>query len=127
MKRVLIVDDSTVLQKVLRVYLAGLECEFHIASSGREALETARRVRPDIIISDIYMPDGSGIELCRTIRATASLRRVPVLLISAHNDPMTRQQVAQSGAEAFLTKPIDSQRLFELVSQLLQPAAARTA
>lgn len=130
MKRVLIVEDSSVMQKVLRVYLSGLECEFHSASSGREGLEVARRIQPHIVISDIQMPGGTGIDLCRLLRAAPSLREIPIILIGAQGDIQSRHHAMQAGADAFLAKPIDSRRLFMRVSQLLDgrpvvPAAVR--
>jgi CheY-like chemotaxis protein len=126
-RRILLVDDSAILRDVLQVYLMGMQCEFHLANNGREALECAGRLHPDLVISDIQMPELTGLELCKAMRASPILGDIPVVLISTQSDTKTRREVVQSGAYGFLPKPVDSQRLATLVMQILRyhPSSSR--
>jgi PAS domain S-box-containing protein len=91
------------------------------AEDGLEALTLARRVHPDLIISDVSMPRMDGLGLCREIRADAELKTVPILLISAHQKD-TESAVAglRAGADDYLEVPFDSTRLVAKVSRLLE-------
>ena len=119
-KRILIVDDMRTLQMVLPVYLVGKFYEFETASSGTEALEKAETFGPDLVISDIQMPDFDGIQLCRVLRRNQRFSKVPIILMSSTlNDVAVRQRAEAAGASALLTKPIDPTALAEAVQRLM--------
>ena len=127
MKSILLVDDSPVVLGALRIYLGSLGCEIRVAPSGPAALEEAARRRPDVVISDVQMAGVTGFDLCRRIRDSDVLGDVGVLLITGRTDPETRREAARAGADAFLTKPLDPDRLVRIVSDLLaaeSPASA---
>lgn len=91
------------------------------AVDGQEALEVAKRERPDLVISDVTMPRLSGIEFCRRMREDAEMRSTPILLASAHRrDTESVVQGLKSGADDYLEVPFDSSRLIAKVSRLLE-------
>jgi CheY-like chemotaxis protein len=126
MKSILLVDDSPVVLGALRMYLGPLGCELRVAPSGAAALEEASRRCPDVLISDVNMAGASGFDLCRQIRQREDLRHVGIVLITGRTDAEARREAAQAGADAFLTKPLDPDRLCRIVSELLsdEPSAS---
>jgi PAS domain S-box-containing protein len=91
------------------------------AADGQEALEVAKRERPDLVISDVSMPRLSGIEFCRRMREDAEMKSTPILLASAHRrDTESVVQGLKSGADDYLEVPFDSTRLIAKVSRLLE-------
>jgi PAS domain S-box-containing protein len=91
------------------------------AADGQEALEVAKRERPDLVISDVTMPRLSGIEFCRRMREDAEMKSTPILLASAHRrDTESVVQGLKSGADDYLEVPFDATRLIAKVSRLLE-------
>src|SRR5512134_1038796 len=91
------------------------------AVDGQEALEVAKRERPDLVISDVSMPRLSGIEFCRRMREDAEMKSTPILLASAHRrDTESVVQGLKSGADDYLEVPFDATRLIAKVSRLLE-------
>ena len=91
------------------------------AVDGEEALEVAKRERPDLVISDVTMPRLSGIEFCRRMREDAEMKSTPILLASAHRrDTESVVQGLKSGADDYLEVPFDATRLIAKVSRLLE-------
>lgn len=119
-RRILIVDDMRTIQVLLPVYLVGHFYEFRSVSSGQEALDVLDEFRPDLVISDVNMPDMSGPELCRAIRASSVHADLPVILMSGSIDQAELNAVAsESRANAVVSKPIDPERLAATVSEIL--------
>ena len=91
------------------------------AADGQEALEVAKRERPDLVISDVTMPRLSGIEFCRRMREDAEMKSTPILLASAHRrDTESVVQGLKSGADDYLEVPFDATRLIAKLSPCLQ-------
>ena len=91
------------------------------AADGQEALEVAKRERPDLVISDVTMPRLSGIEFCKRMREDAEMKLTPILLASAHRrDTESVVQGLKSGADDYLEVPFDASRLIAKVSRLLE-------
>ncbi len=91
------------------------------AADGQEALEVAKRERPDLVISDVSMPRLSGIEFCKRMREDAEMKLTPILLASAHRrDTESVVQGLKSGADDYLEVPFDASRLIAKVSRLLE-------
>ena len=120
-KRILIVDDMRTLQMILQVYLVGKFYEFAFAATGEAGWEKVRSFAPDLIISDIAMPEVSGIELCRRVRADLRSHQIPVILISSSlGEEEVRSQAMAAGASEVMAKPVDPKLLVELVEKLLE-------
>lgn len=117
--KVLLVDDTKTLTTLMRIYLMGWSLEFYDAQHGAVALDLARRIRPDLVITDIKMPVMDGFELCSALRADPVLAKVPVILLTQLEDPATREKGLRAGATEFLTKPVSVESLREIVARVL--------
>lgn len=118
--RVLVVDDLEANRRLLEAKLTGEYYDVLLASRGEEAVQMAKRERPDIILLDVMMPGGiDGYEACRRIKANADTRHIPIVIITTLDDRENRLRGLQAGAEDFLTKPIDDVQLFSRVKSLV--------
>jgi len=116
---ILIVEDN----QSIREYIQGIFKNDHLvitASSGKEGLEQAMQHLPDIIISDILMEDGTGLELCSAIKNNPSLGHIPVILLTALSDAENRLKGTQCGADDYITKPFEKDLLIARVKALLE-------
>lgn len=106
MVSILIVDDDPSITTSLS---DGLSSEFmtHTASNGAEGLEMARKILPDIIITDISMPEMDGLEMCQNIKATGMTSHIPVILLTAKQDRQTIIHGLEAGASDYIVKPYD--------------------
>jgi len=109
--KILIVDDVSTNRIVFKVKLTAASYEPLLAADGASCLQIARDRQPDLILLDLDLPDMSGTEVLRRLRADPMTRRIPVVMFSAACDPVARMQALQAGADDFLTKPIDDQTL----------------
>jgi CheY-like chemotaxis protein/rhodanese-related sulfurtransferase len=124
MARVLIADDNSrnlyLLESILKGYGYGVTC----ARNGAEALELARQSRPDLIITDIFMPVMDGFALCMEWKADETLKDIPLIFYTAtYTDPKDEQFALSLGAERFLFKPQEPEALAEVVRQVLDEGA----
>jgi len=103
----LLVDDNTANLQVLRETLDGLGYKMLIAKNGRSALEIVRKAGPDLILLDIMMPEMDGYEVCRTIKADAVTRHIPVIFLTAMADAGDEARGLALGAADYITKPIN--------------------
>ncbi|HZI17377.1 MAG TPA: response regulator [Pyrinomonadaceae bacterium] len=92
------------------------------AADGQETLEVARAERPDIILMDLQLPRLNGFSVARFIRQEDALRRVPIIVVSAHDPAKHRALALAAGCNSFVTKPIDFNRLEELMRRLMDSA-----
>jgi DNA-binding response OmpR family regulator len=120
----LLVEDDADLAKVLRGRLAHAGYEVRCAASIAEARAALRAARPDLIVLDVMLPDGSGIDLLRSIRADADLRGLPVLVQTCLGAPARVEEGFEAGANAYLEKPADAARLLAAVRRLLDESRA---
>lgn len=121
-KRILIVDDSPAVRSFAKVGLMGHKVELIEAESGDRALRLLRVLAVDLVLADVNMPGTDGLSLARQLSASdrASLRKIPVILMSAEAVDGLRDRALQSGAQAFLKKPFASDELMAVVSRLLR-------
>jgi CheY-like chemotaxis protein len=89
------------------------------ACDGEETVEVARRVRPDIILMDLQLPRLNGFAVARFLRQTDSLRRVPIVVVSAYDPAKHRNLALAAGCNAYVQKPVDFDRLDELMTSLI--------
>lgn len=121
MTRVLVVDDESQNRYLLEVLLGGEGYEVVSASNGREALAAARRRTPDLVISDILMPEMDGFLLCRAMKADATLRNVPFVFYTATYTEAEDERVAlEAGGDLFLRKPTEPDTLLAAIRRLLE-------
>ncbi len=118
--RILVVDDLEANRRLLEAKLTGEYYEVLMAQRGEEAVQTAKRERPDLILLDVMMPGGiDGYEACRRLKAQPETRHIPVIILTTLDDRDNKLRGLQAGAEEFLTKPIDDVQLMARVKNLL--------
>jgi CheY-like chemotaxis protein len=116
----LVVDDVADNRAVAVGMLDQLGFETIGAASGADGLEKAQTLRPDLILMDLVMPGMDGLEATRRLRALPAFNDVPIIMLSASASAGDRQQSLQSGANAFLPKPIEHERLLVQIGSLLR-------
>ncbi len=118
--RILVVDDIHANVKLLEAKLTAEYFDVITATSGSEALEMALRVRPDIILLDVMMPKMDGFEVCVRLKADPETAHIPVIMITALDQPSDRVRGLEAGADDFLTKPVSDVALFARVKSLVR-------
>jgi FixJ family two-component response regulator len=117
-----VVDDEEPVRKALKRLLraAGLEAEGY--ASGQAFLDGTSERRPDCVVLDLHMPSMGGLQLLQHIRD--STKRLPVVVITAHDQPETREQCFAAGAAAYLRKPLEDRLLLNAISAALSKSGA---
>ena len=98
------------------------DCRLHLAVSVRDGIDLISRLRPDLVLVDLHLPDGSGLEVAEWMRTMPRLTRVPVVVVSADSTQAQRDAATVAGARAYLAKPIRLSETLQLIDELL-PAA----
>jgi CheY-like chemotaxis protein len=124
---VLVADDSKVILRVIERLLTTSGLEVALAASGEQALAWLSKERPDLIISDVNMPDRSGYEICNYVRSQGALSSTPLLLISGMVNDEVTQQAEACRADGVLKKPFDEALFKSRVFELLARRPARPA
>ena len=122
--RILVVDDEADFIELVKFRLAGLGCEFLVASDGVQALSQARQCKPDLILLDILLPDLDGLSVCDILRRQPATKKIPIIFMSALSSEVTKRTVAMH-ADDFFTKPLDLVRLERRIADLLHPETPR--
>lgn len=121
---VMVIDDEAINVKLVRKVLQEVGfVQFSDVTDPREALSRIRQASPDVILLDIMMPHINGLEILEAIRATAQLKHVPVLILTASVDRETKLEALELGATDFLTKPVDRAELIPRVRNALKMKA----
>ena len=118
--RVLVVDDVLANVRLLEAKLSAEYFDVITAMNGVDALESVQRVRPDIVLLDVMMPGIDGIEVCRRIKANPQTQHIPVIMVTALDQPEDRVKGLEAGADDFLTKPVNDLALFCRVKSLVR-------
>src|SRR6187402_817408 len=111
-QKVLVVDDEPQITRVLRHSLIAHRYDVRTAADGVSALDTFRDWHPDLVITDLQMPDMDGLELCREIRKASS---VPIIVLSVRGEEKTKVQALDAGADDYVTKPFGIDELMARV------------
>jgi two-component system cell cycle response regulator len=116
--RVLVVDDLPTNVKLLEARLSAEYFDVITATSGEEALAICERAKCDIALLDVMMPDMDGFEVCRRLKAGVSTHHIPVIMVTALDQPSDRVKGLEVGADDFLTKPVSDVALIARVRSL---------
>lgn len=117
--RVLIIDDVLENVEVLGETLAGF-CDIQFATSGAEGLDLVRTCLPDLILLDVMMPEMDGYEVCVALKSNPDTRNVPIIFVTAKNDPESESAALEAGAVDFIHKPISAPVVRARVNQQIQ-------
>jgi DNA-binding NtrC family response regulator len=126
MATILVVDDELGIRGLLSEILADEGHTVELAENAAEARSVRERLRPDLVLLDIWMPDVDGITLLKEW-SSASMLTMPVIMMSGHGTIDTAVEATKHGASAFLEKPITLQKLLRAVEQALAKPAPRAA
>ena len=106
--KILIVDDDIATGIILEGYLQSCNHYIHIVDNGKNALEWAEKIKPNLILLDIMMPGISGFEVCERLKNEKTTKRIPVLFITSLSDSDSHKKAIESGAEGFMVKPLNA-------------------
>jgi len=118
--RILVVDDNAANVDILQTRLASQGYEVVTATDGQAALDAAREHRPDLILLDVMMPKLDGFEVCRRLKADLALPFMPIILVTAKGESRDIVVGLDSGADEYLTKPVDHAALTARVKSILR-------
>lgn len=116
---VVVADDNADMRELLS-FILGREFAVHIARNGREALELVRRVNPDLVVTDVMMPEVTGIELCQAIKADPDTVSIPVMLVSSKAEGAMKAKGLELGADDYVTKPFHPKELLARARGLIR-------
>src|SRR3954471_6308428 len=116
--RVLVVDDVPANVRLLEARLSAEYFDVLTATSGTEALAICERAECDLVLLDIMMPDMDGFEVCRQLKKNPSTHHIPVVIVTALDQPSDRLRGLNAGADDFLTKPVSDVALIARVRSL---------
>jgi DNA-binding response OmpR family regulator len=117
---ILSVDDERDVTELLRFHLTKAGYEVLTASSGREAIETIRCRRPDLVLLDLMLPDIVGFGVCEILRCNAATAAIPIIILSAWETADARNVGMELGALDYVTKPFSPRDLVERVDRLFR-------
>ncbi|MEM6445490.1 MAG: response regulator [Cyanobacteria bacterium J06642_2] len=117
MKRILVVDDSRVIREIIVQSLRQYGFLVIEAANGTEAKQLLESTRPDLVVTDLIMPEMNGYELCRWIKRGS--HSIPVVMCSSKGEDVDRYWGVKQGADAYITKPFNEKELCNIVATLL--------
>ena len=116
--RILVVDDSGATREMIRAGLSLHGYTVSVAQNGKEGLETFLKIQPHAVICDLYMPEMDGIAFCRALRQQGF--KTPLLFLTSDQSPYRMTEGMASGADVYVTKPVDSNALHRHLQDLLK-------
>jgi len=122
-KKVLIVEDNELNMKLFHDLLEAHGYQTIQTRNGRDALELARAQRPDLVLMDIQLPEVSGLDVTRWLKADSELRDIPVVAVTAYAMKGDEQRIREGGCEAYISKPISVLGFIETIKEFIGEAA----
>lgn len=116
--QVLIVEDEPNIVELLTFLLEREGCEIRAAFDGEAAMTALRQELPDVVILDLMLPKQNGFEILKLVRADPSLKKLPVLMLTAKGQDKDRRVAEELGVDAFITKPFSNRDVVECVVRL---------
>ncbi len=126
-KKILLADDSITIQKVVELTFSDGDYEVTAVNNGAKAIQKLAEMRPDIILSDIIMPEKNGYEVCEYVKSHPEYRNIPVILLTGTFEPFDPDRADKAGCDAVVTKPFESQSLIHKVEELIQQSQSSMA
>ncbi|EKD35060.1 MAG: hypothetical protein ACD_75C02074G0003 [uncultured bacterium] len=116
-KSILVVEDSPTSRKVISMVIAKRGYTVNEAATGAVAIRKARERTPDLILLDATLPDMTGYDILHRFKNDVRLKNVPIVMLTAKNNPVDRQKGLQGGSVAYLTKPFDPEKLLAVIDE----------
>jgi DNA-binding response OmpR family regulator len=117
--RILAVDDSSTILEMITAILTGGGYEVITAVDGAEALEKARAENPDLILLDVMLPKLDGYRVCRLLKFDQKYKHIPIIMLTAKSEEQSMVTGLRTGANKYLTKPVEPAKLLEAVAEEL--------
>ena len=118
-KKILIIDDEPDIIKVVKFRLIKTGYELMTAADGREGLELARVLKPDLVLLDYRMPFLNGDEVCKEIKKDESTKHIPVILMTASTQDTLKENIQTMGADDYILKPFEPEELIKKIKRLI--------
>jgi DNA-binding response OmpR family regulator len=118
-KKILVIEDDPDVRQGYHIRLAANHYETFFAADGLASISQAQTHNPDLIILDLGLPGGDGFLVLDRLRALPHLAVIPVIVVSARDPLANRDRALQAGARAFLQKPVDNDKLLDLIDKFL--------
>ena len=118
-EKILIVEDNPQNMRLIEMTLGAKGYRLLKATDGEEALETALRDKPDLIITDIQLPKTDGLELTKRLRQMPALNHIPIIAVTAYAMKGDKERIIGAGCDAYLSKPISTRQLPVVVAEML--------
>ena len=122
-QKILIVDDEAHIRMLIEQTLEELEdegVEFLTAENGEIALDIIQKENPKLVFLDVMMPKMNGMEVCRRVKKELGLNNVFIVLLTAKGQELDRQKGQEVGADVYMTKPFDPEKILEKAREVLQ-------
>lgn len=128
MYRIAVVEDDSMMQKVLRAMFEANDCELRMWGDGRSALKELAGQKPDLVILDVNLPDMTGHDVCRSLKADPKTKAIPVLMLTGEaRELQNRVNALELGADDYLFKPISPRVLVARVTSILRAKGRQQA
>jgi two-component system phosphate regulon response regulator PhoB len=120
--KVIVIDDEPFILMMIEDKLRKAKIDVTTLRESRNALDVIRRIMPELIILDWMMPELSGIDLCKMIKADPKLKDIPIFMLTAKGQDSDEEQGFQCGVSRYITKPFSPRSLLEMVQEIIGKA-----
>ncbi|MAO92015.1 MAG: two-component system response regulator [Rhodospirillaceae bacterium] len=124
--RVLVAEDEPNIVESLSFILIRSGCNVTSVSDGEAALTSIRAEKPNVVILDVMLPKMNGFEVLKAVRSDASVKDIPIIILTAKGQSQDRRMAEEIGANAFVTKPFSNQHIIETVQKLTSSSGELT-
>lgn len=121
MPKILVVDDDQTVTQLLEALLVMEGHEPATLNDSTKALEEIKRFHPELILMDLMMPDLNGFELCELLHRDPEYTGIPIMVVSALDDPASREKAELAGARDYITKPFNIDLMLQKIKELTSP------
>ncbi len=119
-KKILVVDDEIDIVKVVEARLKHAGYEVLVVHDGQEALDRARKEKPDLILLDVMLPKIDGYKVCRMLKFDEKYKNIPIIMFTARAEAPDAKLGLETGADAFITKPFQHEVVLAKIKELLK-------
>ena len=119
-KKILVVDDEEHILELLKINLEFSGYDAYIYETGKGALEVIEKIKPDLILLDLMLPEIDGIEICKRIRENSKFNKIKLLILSAKSDEIDKILCLEIGADDYITKPFSLRELLARIKAIFR-------